>query len=496
MVFSKMRNATKVILVIVILGFAASGIYVGVRSGFGGSNQSQGRVVATVNGSPIYAQELAQRFNQAVGYENYWQSMMGIVGEVSWLRWENIRYEQLEWLISRELLVQKAKADKIKVTNAEVDAELSQLKAQYGDQLDVSDSVIKEEIRTYLPIDKLLRNLRNSIEVTDAELAAAYEEVNARHILISTDDKEDDEAKALAEELLAKAKSGEDFAALAQEYSDDMGSKDNAGELGFFKRGTMLEEFEEAAFSTAVGDYTIAKTFYGYHVINVLEHKEASGEEYEQAKESLAESLKESKTNEKVDQMLTELKKEAEIVYQDKQMNARVLYVRGEFESAIDEYKAALKATPDEITLYASLADAYARIDEIDLAIETIQSCIERLGTSYQVSEAYYVLGSYYMAKQEEDLAAEAFISASDANKYDLMLHYNLQAVLAQMGRTEELAVINQRLEDIFKWYEERYQLQQQEQQNATGDTTTPDETPENVDEVNSDTDEGNDVEE
>jgi len=110
----------------------------------------------------------------------------------------------------------------------------------------------------------------------------AEEAVWARHILIKADNdatqEEKNEAEKKANEIIEKLKNGEDFAALAKEYSEDPGSKDNGGEY-LFGKGKMVEEFEKAAFGLEPGKFTETpvKTSYGYHIIK-LEEKYAEGE--------------------------------------------------------------------------------------------------------------------------------------------------------------------------------------------------------------------------
>ena len=129
---------------------------------------------------------------------------------------------------------------------------------------------------------------KNKVAIPEAKVKEFYEankarysrpeQVRARHILLKTDGTNDAEVKAKADDLVKQLREGGDFAALAKQYSDDPGSKENGGDLGLFERGRMVPEFEQAAFTqplNQIGDPV--KTQFGYHIIQVQD-KQASYE--------------------------------------------------------------------------------------------------------------------------------------------------------------------------------------------------------------------------
>jgi peptidyl-prolyl cis-trans isomerase D len=96
--------------------------------------------------------------------------------------------------------------------------------------------------------------------------------VRASHILISTEQRTDDEARTQAEEILNQVRQGTDFAGLAEKHSDDAGTRPEGGDLGFFQRGQMVPEFENVAFSLEPGEISdLVRTQFGYHIIKVTE---------------------------------------------------------------------------------------------------------------------------------------------------------------------------------------------------------------------------------
>ncbi|HVA40432.1 MAG TPA: peptidylprolyl isomerase, partial [Candidatus Binataceae bacterium] len=122
------------------------------------------------------------------------------------------------------------------------------------------------------------------------------EQVHARHILIAVPPdatpQQKAAAKAKADDLLKQIKAGADFAKLAQEFSDDPGTKNNGGDLGYFSQGEMIKPFSEAAFKMRPGEMTVVETKYGYHIIRVEDHKLAYVETPAEARPRIVEALR------------------------------------------------------------------------------------------------------------------------------------------------------------------------------------------------------------
>ncbi len=133
-------------------------------------------------------------------------------------------------------------------------------KKKYFDTLAKNAQVSESDIRTMIEAALLRRKVQQAIA---NEVPTSEEQVQARHILVKT----------YEEALQAKARldKGEDFAQVAQELSTDTGTKDQGGNLGWFPRGQMVKEFEDAAFALPINQISdpITTTF-GVHLIQVL----------------------------------------------------------------------------------------------------------------------------------------------------------------------------------------------------------------------------------
>ncbi|MRX71464.1 peptidylprolyl isomerase PrsA [Bacillus lacus] len=215
-----------------------------------------------------------------------------------------------------ELVHEKVLSENYEISDSEVDAEIQNLKDQYGPQFEMviaqqGENVVKEMVK----VDLLRRKAaEEQVEVTEDDLKEQYEslkgQIRASHILV--DDEE------TANEVKQKLDDGGDFAELAQEYSKD-GSAQNGGDLGWFGKDRMVKEFEDAAFSLKEGEISApVKSEFGFHIIQVTE----TVKPYEEMKEELEEDVKRQKTQDPqtMQSALDDAIKNADVKVRDKEL--------------------------------------------------------------------------------------------------------------------------------------------------------------------------------
>lgn len=302
-----------------------------------GSSVKEDEVVATINGKNITSGYYEKTLSL------YKQSIESMYGPTIWdTELENgVKYKDqfkditLQQMIDIEVMYEEAKKENLLPSKAEVDKKFKELKKNIDsdeeykkslEKMGINDAYLKTQQEQELALQNYKNNFNKTTKISDEEMKKYYEdhkkdyyrdEVKASHILISTVDKNNKplseakkkEAKKKAEDVLKKVKDGEEFAALAKEYSDDPGSKIQGGDLGYFAKDQMVPEFEAAAYALKVGEISdIVESQYGYHIIKVTD-KIDEQTPYEEEKDSIKTIL----LSEKFSNQIKKLSKEAKV---------------------------------------------------------------------------------------------------------------------------------------------------------------------------------------
>lgn len=286
-------------------------------------------VVATVNGQNITREDLEKVFNAAVQASGAQVSDLAPDQQLA-------GYNQLLQDLILDKLVDEAAA-KEQVTDADVDAEIAKIKAQFPDaaafdaqlaQAGMTPEKLRENIRDGLMQSRWMQSQVKPADITPEKAREFYdanpqefdqpETVKASHILFMVDAEATPEVAAQKEEAAKKAaeraSKGEDFTALAKELSEEPGASESGGDLGFFPKDRMVPEFAEAAFVQEVGTVgQPVKTQFGWHVIKVTDKKPAGKVPFDEVQEQITGYLKSQSQREAVQAVLNKLKESAKI---------------------------------------------------------------------------------------------------------------------------------------------------------------------------------------
>jgi len=286
-------------------------------------------IVATVNGRPIYRFDLDNAI-QGYSMETHRKTMDQLSPEESLAALDFA----LEKLLARELIFQDALARGIVADEERIAAEKMKIMANFPSEEEFYATLAKGGI-TPEDYHRMLRqdvtvNLASEAkleEVADPEeeeIVRTYKDhpeqmirpgrVRASHILIRIDDKDEVAAQRQVDELLAWAEQ-EDFAGLAKRFSQ-CPSAPGGGDLGFFRRGDMVREFEEVAFSAAVGEIAgPVRTQFGLHLIKVLDKEEDTPLTLEEARPKIISFLRNEKGARLLQRWVETLREEATVEF-------------------------------------------------------------------------------------------------------------------------------------------------------------------------------------
>lgn len=242
----------------------------------------------------------------------------------------------LDQMIAFRLLIQESKAQNVSITDTELDQNLAKIRQQFPNEQEFTNALgqrrmtlddLKKETREQMTVDKMVRGTLSDVTITDAQISTFYqgngprfqqpEGVRASHILIKAANTAPEatkkEARTKAEGILKEVQSGADFAGLAKAQSED-GSAADGGDLGFFARGQMVPEFENAAFALQPDQVSaIVESPFGYHIIKVTERRAARTVPLEEAKDRIREFLTTQQRQEKVAEYVQSLRAKGKV---------------------------------------------------------------------------------------------------------------------------------------------------------------------------------------
>ena len=209
------------------------------------------------------------------------------------------------------MLTIKPELDKVAVTEDEVKAYYDENSSEFLTQEQVVVEYVELEKSAFF--DQVVVDDAALQELYQAEIANLVEQRHAAHILFEvTADVTDEQAKAAAQSAIERINAGEEFAAVAKEVSDDIGSAEQGGDLGFAAQGVYDPAFEDALYALENGQISApVRTDYGWHVIKLLGVQAADVPSFASLKDKLSQDLKSQQVEQRFVEAVRELESAA-----------------------------------------------------------------------------------------------------------------------------------------------------------------------------------------
>lgn len=287
-------------------------------------------VVARVNGQELFERQLKTIIDTLMPRTSFHATIRPE-------KRTELRSEAMELLIKQELYFQEAKKQGLSIERAELKEAVKRLKARFRSEDEFEKALARSgytkksyerEVERNLLINKFIeKEITQKSRVTDTELKEYYEKnkkdflrpesMRMRHILIKVEptatEEERQKMREKAEDVLEKARSGEDFSGLAYTYSMDEW-RVKGGDLGLVHRGRLDPEFEDSAFQLDAGQLSdIIETIYGYHIMKVDEKYPPTQMTYDEVKDKLRRQREEKRRQDLDENLLKRLKENAKI---------------------------------------------------------------------------------------------------------------------------------------------------------------------------------------
>jgi peptidyl-prolyl cis-trans isomerase C len=295
--------------------FHAVALGVAVLGGTISAAVAEDKVVATVNGHPISEADLALA-EAEIGNE------LGNLPEAT------RRRVLVEFMIENQLFAEAAEAANLG-SGPDFDKRMA-----FWRQRALRDAYFDKTVKASIGEAGARAIYEDKVKQLKPE-----EEVQARHILVASEDE--------AKKLIVRIEAGEDFAQLAKENSGDAGSKEQGGMLGYFGKGQMVPQFEEAAFSLKKGEVSKpVQSQFGWHVIKVEDRRQKPPPSFDEVKDRLIGTMVQSKAQ----NIAGELRGKAKIDYVDPEIKK----MAEEDSKKQAEAQAAMKKQIDDAAAAAS----------------------------------------------------------------------------------------------------------------------------------------------
>jgi len=286
----------------------------------------------TINGQPLPEEAIEFEYRRLLQFYSQHMPAEQLKAETA-----NLRAKAVEQAIGAKLLIDEAVRLDIQVPPARVDARINSMIEQVGGrevfgmrlkENGFSEKALRQNIEQGCKVDLLIEKLCEGLnDPTEADMRAHFEanresyvqpeRASAQHILISPateDDADRATAESRIESIRSEIEAGASFDDMAAAHSECPSGKQNGGSLGWFGRGMMVPEFDEAVFSMNVGELSdIIETQFGFHIIFKTGEDEGGEASFEESESKIRDLLRHDQRGRCISAHVAELREKADI---------------------------------------------------------------------------------------------------------------------------------------------------------------------------------------
>ncbi len=484
----------------------------------GRSQSAGGQTIATVDGIDVprapYEKAMsgmrgsfASNPTQAIGMEGY----------------------MLTRLIQNAALQAEAKRRGLAVTDADIDKAIADAKKgpdgkpipeeQWQKRLEeqgTSEGELRDQLRQELLPQVLQQSIERSQKVTEQDLQNSYEQAHVSHILVSTSKLPDEQAKRKAEQVYKQVQAGKDFAALANQYSDDPGNRSTkwdpklkkqvpmgapkGGDLGWAPLNQLpyVKEFSDTVKSLKPGQVSPpVKTQFGYHIIKLDGLRQNLPKDYAKNKAKLLEDFKKTQGQKAFADLTDQVMKKARTVWKDPSLKWRYDYAKAnpmfgvtsqtspaDQQAVQDELKAYVAKNPDDgeaaMVLAQTLYNQYVMVppgpqkDKLrNEVIADYETALKHAGDE----NTQMTLAQLYRDAKNDSKALEHYETAQRLLRWDegsqtKFTHMQLERAFKDLGHPELAAVESKKIAELTKQEQEEARKRAEEAKKAPASTS------------------------
>lgn len=290
------------------------------------TDEETGKIVAMVNGQPVFASQMEAELRQQMRKHKKMSASLA----------DRVRKKVLDKIIDRELLYQAARKLDIPDLEKKIEEELQSTRDRFSTEENFQRYLARNELtmeqlrltaRKMVFIEEYLqrKNLRKPV-IAEEDIRQFYnkktfkreEAVRLKHILLGVDENAKPEIK---EEVRHKAEGirrtivqGADFSELAKQFSDSVEAKEMDGDLGFIKKGYLPAELDKVAFSLQEGEVSdVVETRFGFHIVKLVTKRSAGMIPYEEVRDFIGRYLQNQRSRQLISAHIEELRAQASI---------------------------------------------------------------------------------------------------------------------------------------------------------------------------------------